>query len=157
MSLAERLSDTSYRFYGAIRHRRAGDLAGGVSAGASNFEHLRGHNYALLITYRRDGTGVPTPVWFGLREGKVYVHTEPRTAKVRRIRANPRVRLAPCTMRGKPRGAAAEGVARVLPREDEAMAEAAIQANYGLGRRIYEQPLTRSSLDWVYIEISPDP
>lgn len=118
---------------------------------------MRGHNYALLITYRRDGTGVPTPVWFGLREGKVYVHTEPRTAKVRRISANPRVRLAPCTMRGKPRGAAAEGDARVLPREDKATAEAAIQANYGLGRRIYEQPLTRSSLDWVYIEISPDP
>jgi PPOX class probable F420-dependent enzyme len=155
MSLAERLSDASYRFYGAIRHRRAADLAE-ESAGTSNFEHLRAHKYALLITYRRDGTGVPTPVWFGLRDGKVYVHTEPRTAKVRRIRANPRVRLAPCTMRGKPRGAAAEGHARVLSREDEAMAEAAIQENYGLGRRIYEQPLTRSSLDWVYIEISPN-
>jgi PPOX class probable F420-dependent enzyme len=156
MSVAERLSTASYRFYEAIRHRRAADLAE-ASAGASNFEHLRGHKYALLITYRRDGTGVPTPVWFGLRDGRVYVHTEPRTAKVRRIRANPRVRVAPCTMRGKPRGAAAEGDARVLPRADEAMAEAVIQANYGLGRRIYEQPLTRSSLDWVYIEISPNP
>lgn len=154
MSIAERLSDLSYRFYGAIRHRRADELAEGP-AEERDFEHLRGHKYALLITYRRDGTGVPTPVWFGLRDGKVYVHTEPRTAKVRRIRANSRVRLAPCTMRGKPRGPAAEGHARVLPPEEDELAEAAIQANYGLARRVYEQPLTRSSLDWVYLEIAP--
>ena len=154
MSLAERASDLSYRFYGAIRHRRASELAQGAP-GATGFDHLEGHKYGLLITYRRSGEGVPTPVWFGLRDGKVYVHTEPRTAKAKRIRANPRVRFAPCTMRGKPRGEAAEGRARILPAEETESAEAAIQANYGLGRRLYEQPLTRSSLDWVYLEISP--
>ena len=154
MSVAERISDASYRFYRAIRHPRASELAEGAP-GAQGFDHLEGHRYGLLVTYRRSGEGVPTPVWFGLRDGKVYVHTEPRTAKVRRIRANPRVRIAPCTLRGKPRGPAAEGQARVLPREEEESAEAAIQANYGLGRRLYEQPLTRSSLDWVYLEISP--
>lgn len=155
MSVAERLSDASYRIYGAIRHGRAADIAEG-HVGAQGFEHLRGHRYALLITYRRDGEGVPTPVWFGLRDGKVYVHTEPRTAKVRRISANPHVRLAPCTMRGKPRGPAAEGRARIVSPEEEASAEEAIQANYGLARRLYEQPLTRSSLDWVYLEIAPE-
>jgi PPOX class probable F420-dependent enzyme len=154
MSIPERISDASYRVYGAIRHRRSWDLASGP-AQASDFAHLGGHKYALLITYRRNGEGVPTPVWFGLRDGKAYVHTEPRTAKVARIRANPRVRLAPCTMRGKPRGPAAEGQARILPPEEESAAEAAIQANYGLARRIYEQPLNRSGLEWVYLEISP--
>ena len=154
MSIAERLSDASYRLYGAIRHGGSGQIADGV-AEASGFDHLQGHKYVLLITYRRSGEGVPTPVWFGLRDGKAYVHTEPRTAKVRRIRANPRVRLAPCTMRGKPLGPAAEGHARVLPPEEDASAEAAIQANYGVARRLYEQPLTRSSLEWVYLEISP--
>jgi hypothetical protein len=154
VSLAERFSDMSYRFYGAIRHPRASELAEGAP-GASGFDHLEGHKYGLLITYRRSGEGVPTPVWFGLRDGKVYVHTEPRTAKVKRIRANPEVRIAPCTMRGKPRGPAAEGRARILPPEEAESAEAAIQANYGVARRLYEQPLTRSSLDWVYLEISP--
>jgi PPOX class probable F420-dependent enzyme len=138
-----------------MRDGRSADLAAG-SAPASDFTHLAGHKYALLITYRRDGTGVPTPIWFGLKDGKAYIHTEPRTAKVRRIRANPRVRMAPCTMRGKPLGPAAEGRARVLPPEEDAWAEEAIQANYGLARRIYEKPLTSSSLDWVYLEISPE-
>jgi hypothetical protein len=154
MSLAERLSDASYRLYGALRHPRASELAEGAP-GAEGFDHLEGHKYGLLVTYRRSGEGVPTPVWFGLRDRKVYVHTEPRTAKVKRIRANPKVRFAPCTMRGKPRGPAAEGRARILPAEEGESAEAAIQANYGLVRRLYEQPLSRSSLDWVYLEISP--
>ncbi len=154
MSIAERVSDASYRFYGAIRHRRSFELASD-RAEATGFEHLSGHKYALLITYRRNGEGVPTPVWFGFREGKVYVHTERRTAKGRRIEANPRVRVAPCTMRAKPLGPAAEGTARIVAAEEEPDAEAAIQANYGLARRMYEAPMERSDLDFVYLEISP--
>jgi PPOX class probable F420-dependent enzyme len=154
MSFAERLSDLTYRFYDGIRDRGAWDLAeGGV--GASDFEHLSGHKYMLLITYRRNGEGVPTPVWFGLRDGKAYLHTERRTAKFKRIRANPRVRVAPCTMRAKPRGPAAEGTARVVSPDEEPQAEAAIQANYGLARRAYEAPMDRSGLNFAYIEISP--
>ena len=154
MSLAERVSDLSYRFYGAIRHRRAWELAEGP-AGASDFEHLSGHKYALLITYRRDGEGVPTPLWFGLRDGKVYLHTERRSVKVKRIRANSRVRLAPCNMRAKPLGPVAEGTARILSPDEERHAEAAIEANYGLARRAYEAPIDRSSLDFIYVEVSP--
>jgi PPOX class probable F420-dependent enzyme len=154
MSVAERISDLSYGVYNSIRHRGAWELAEGP-AGASDFEHLEGHRYMLLITFRRDGTGVPTPVWFGLRDGKAYVHTEGRTAKVQRIQANARVRVAPCTMRAKPRGPAAEGTARIVALEEEEYAEAAIQANYGVGRKLYERPLDRSSLDFVYLEVSP--
>ena len=154
MSVAERFSDLTYRFYGAIRHRGSWDLAEGP-VGASDFGHLAGHKYALLITYREGGSGVPTPVWFGLADGKVYVHTERRTAKVKRIEANPRVRLAPCTMRAKPKGPAAEGRARVLPEGEEARAEDVIQDNYGFARKVYEAPLEGSSLDFIYLEIAP--
>ena len=39
--------------------------------------------------------------------------------------------------------------------EEESAAEDAIQANYGLGRRIYEAPVDRSSIDIVYVEVTP--
>ena len=71
---------------------------------ARGFEHLRGHKYCLLVTYKRSGEPVPTPVWFGLGDGKLYVRSEAGVAKVRRIRNDPRVRVAPCTVRGKPLG-----------------------------------------------------
>src|SRR5207245_434198 len=77
--------------------------------------------YCLLVTYKRNGEAVPTPVWFGLRDGKVYIRSEGDVAKVRRIRNNPRVRLAPCTVRGQTDGAPAEG--RPAPRRTESARE----------------------------------
>jgi uncharacterized protein len=56
----------------------------------------------VLVTYRRSGQSVPTPVSFGLKEGKVSVRSEAAAAKVRRIRNDPSVRIARCTVRGKP-------------------------------------------------------
>ena len=76
------------------------------------FEHLRGHKYCLLVTYKRSGEPVPTPVWFGLGDGELYVRSEADVAKVKRIRNDSRVRVAPCTVRGKPLGPPAEGRAR---------------------------------------------
>ena len=117
---------------------------------------MRGHKYCLLVTYKRSGEAVPTPVWFGLGDGKLYVRSEADVAKVKRIRNNPEVRVAPCTMRGKPLGPPAEGRARVLDQSgDRQRAEAALQANYGLGRKIYERAGGAFGIETVYLEITP--
>jgi len=60
--------------------------------------------YLLLTTYRRGGEPVPTPVWFVTDGPRLLVSTGPSTGKVRRIRANPSVLVAPCTLRGRPTG-----------------------------------------------------
>jgi uncharacterized protein len=144
------------RIYDALRHPSAAAV-GEQSQTVSGLEHLRGRKYCLLVTYRRNGDAVPTPVWFGIGDGKLYVRTEGDVAKVKRIRNDPRARIAPCTLRGKPIGPAAEGSARVIERgsPDEERAERALQANYGIGRRIYERVGARFSDDLVYIEVTP--
>ena len=120
------------------------------------FEHLRGHKYCLLVTCKRSGEAVPTPVWFGLGDGKLYVRSEAAVAKVKRIRNDPHVRVAPCTVRGKPLGPPAEGKARVLEQgRDEEAAEAALRANYGLGRKLYEGAGGALEAKTVYLEIAP--
>ena len=117
---------------------------------------MRGHKYCLLVTYKRSGEAVPTPVWFGLGDGKLYVRSEANVAKVKRIRNDPRVRVAPCTARGKPLGPPAEGLARVLDQHvDSELAEVALQANYGLGRKIYEGAGGALGIETVYLEIAP--
>ena len=123
----------------------------------SGFDHLRGHKYCLLVTYKRNGHAVPTAVWFGLRDGRVFIRTEAEVAKVKRIRNDPHVRLAPCDARGKPLGAPAEGRARVLdhPSPEESEAESALKANYGLGRRVYERVDAVLGAALVYIEVAP--
>jgi PPOX class probable F420-dependent enzyme len=88
----------------------------------------------------------------------VYVRSEAAVGKVKRIRNDPRVLVAPCTLRGKPLGAPAEGRARVLAAEETGRAELALAANYGLGRKLYEAITHRvSSVELLYIAVDPAP
>src|SRR5271167_1677011 len=70
-----RMTSLPNRFYHWIRHPSARSLADEEQT-VSGFEHLRAHKYCLLVTYKRSGDAVPTPVWFGLGDGKLYVRSE---------------------------------------------------------------------------------
>jgi PPOX class probable F420-dependent enzyme len=152
MNVAERVADGWNGFLGRIRHPRAKEV---TEAETTGFGELQGHKYCLLVTFRRSGERVPTPVWFGLDGGKVYARSEERVGKVKRIRANSRVLVAPCNSRGKPLGPAAEGQARILPPEDEPAGERAIQSNFGIGRKLYEGIAMSVGPEGVYIEVTP--
>ena len=154
MSVGERVAAASNRFYARIRHPGAFQAASQTGA-RRDLSPLAGHKYALLTTFRRSGEPVPTPVWFGMAEGRAYVRTEADAAKVKRIRNQPRVTVAPCSVRGKPLGPVVEGRARVLSAEEEDRAEAALRANYGLGRQLYEGVADRTGVKAVYLEIAP--
>jgi PPOX class probable F420-dependent enzyme len=154
-AVGERLVKLSNRLYDRMRDPGAFTAARG-EATARDFAQLRGAKYCLLVTYRRSGEPVPTPVWFGLdAEGTLYVRTEARGAKVKRIRANPAVKVAPATQRGRPTGPLAEGRARVLGPADEQRAERALRANYGVGRRFYEALGKPLGVPLVYLEVTP--
>jgi uncharacterized protein len=156
MRVGERVTAASNRFYLRIRHPEA-FTAADDDARAHDLGGLRGAKYALVITFKRSGESVPTPVWFGLGDGKLYFHSEEAgLGKIRRIRNDPRVLVGPCTVRGKPTGPMVEGRARIVPPEEEQRAEAAIQSNYGLFRRIYEHGGGRlADISMVYVEVTP--
>jgi PPOX class probable F420-dependent enzyme len=143
------------RFLDGIRSPHAARAVGepGQSGG---FDSVRGSKYSLLVTFKRSGEPVPTPVWFGLdEEGRMYVRTEHDAAKVRRVRNDGHARVAACDARGKPRGPLIEGRARVVSPEEEEHAERALQSNYGMGRKVYEGTVGAASGPMVYIEVSP--
>ena len=58
------------------------------------------------------------PVWFGEDDGKLYVMTRSDMGKTKRIRNNPQVRVAPCTIRGTVTGAEFAATARIFPRRN---------------------------------------
>jgi PPOX class probable F420-dependent enzyme len=155
MSIIERMSRLSNHMYDRMRDRRAFTLRAEDAVEAS-FDALRGHKYAVLVTFRRNGDGVPSPVWFGLdHRGRAYVHTPHDAGKVKRIRNNARTLLAPSNVRGKPTGPAICGKARILPKEEGPHAEAALAAAYGLGRKLYEGAFGGPEDMGTYLEISP--
>jgi uncharacterized protein len=93
--------------------------------------------YVSLATFRKDGTEVRTPVWIAASSGKVYVYTNVTSGKVKRIRRNPRVRLAPCDVRGEVRGGWNDARARLV--EDPGEREKGLRAfvaKYGWQMRL---------------------
>ena len=76
---------------------------------------FQGENVISLETYRRNGEPVRTPVWFLEEKGTLYVHTGGSTGKVKRIRRNPKVRVAPSYFRGKPKAEYIEARAELEP------------------------------------------
>jgi uncharacterized protein len=125
----------------------------------TDFESLDGHKYCQLVTFRRNGVAMPTPVWFAPAGRRLYVKTESPSGKLRRIRNDPRVEVAPCTVAGRRLGPPVEGQARVLEVREEPVAEHALRDRYGVGRRIFgllvEPVLRRRGLASVYLEIVP--
>ena len=140
------------RLLGRALHPRAREVADAPAAGQS-FDSLRGRKYCLLVTFRRDGRPVPTPVWFGIEGDSLYIRSEEDTGKVKRIRREPRARIAPCNARGKPLGPPVEASARIVEGAEEDRAERALASSYGLGRRIYERFLAAEG--GTYIEVRP--
>ena len=155
MSVFERMARLFNRMYDALRDKRAFTITED-DAVEGNFESLRGHKYAVVVTFRRSGEAVPSPVWFGLDdEGRAYLHTLYNAGKVKRIRNDPRALIVASNARGKPIAPALEGSARVLPKEEWAHAEAALAGAYGLGRKIFQRTFGGPEDMGAYIEITP--
>jgi PPOX class probable F420-dependent enzyme len=95
---------------------------------------IRGQKYISLTTFRKNGTPVATPVWFGEDAGKLYVMTRSAMGKTKRIRNDPQVRIAPCTIRGKVTGQEFAASARILPLEEQSHARQTINRKYWLAR-----------------------
>ncbi|HEY2768222.1 MAG TPA: PPOX class F420-dependent oxidoreductase [Solirubrobacteraceae bacterium] len=110
---------------------------------------------SLLVTYRRDGAPVATPVWAAEDDGRFYVRSERTAGKVKRLRRDSRMLVAPCTVRGRPLGAPFEAHARVLGPDEEAHAEQALARRYGLGREVFERAMDILRVDMCYLEIVP--
>jgi PPOX class probable F420-dependent enzyme len=89
-------------------------------AQAKYFSNLDGHQYMSLTTFRKDGTPVPTPVWFVERDGRLYVTTQGTSGKAKRIRNNGKVTVSPCKVNGEVLGASVEAHARLIDSPQEA-------------------------------------
>jgi PPOX class probable F420-dependent enzyme len=85
-----------------------------------------------LVTFRRSGVAVVTPVWFAARDGKLYVFSAGNAGKVKRLRNDPSIRIAACNVRGAVRGPWIEGRAcRVDDCEQIRRASEALRRKYG--------------------------
>jgi uncharacterized protein len=93
---------------------------------------LAEERFVSVTTFKRDGTPVSVPVWCAGENGTLLVFSEANSWKVKRIRRDPHVRVAPCSARGKPHGPAVDADATIV--EDTSLVEALLAQKY---RRVW--------------------
>ena len=92
----------------------------------SGLAPLMGAKTILLTTYKRNGTPVGTPVSIAFDDGQAFFRSYDKAWKTRRLRSNPRVEAAACTLFGKRKGPAVQARATLLNGEQAARAARAL-------------------------------
>ena len=105
-------------------------------------------------SYKKSGDLVKIQVWLTINNGCIEFLSAENSYKVKRIRRNPKVQLAPCTIRGKVVGPTAEAIARILSADEEVLAKSALKRVVPSWRLFtFLQKLRGAS--GVYLEIVP--
>lgn len=95
--------------------------------------------YVRLTTYKRDGTGVSTPVWWvDMGDGTFGFWTSSASGKAKRLAHTSRVTVQPCNQRGvaKPGTSPEEASARLVSGAEREAIRQRVIAKYGFMTKI---------------------
>jgi uncharacterized protein len=101
-----------------------------AAEGLSGFDRQK---YLNLETFRKNGRGVRTPVWFAAAPGEpptLYVYTPAHSGKAKRIRNSSVSKIAPCDARGAVTGPWIEAHAKIVSGDEFAVGMALINRKY---------------------------
>ncbi len=95
-------------------------------------ETLKDTKTIVLTTYKRDGTPIGTPVSIAFDGERAFFRSYDRAWKTKRLRNNPRVEVAPATLRGKPTGPSVRAEATLLSDHQAQIAAEALARRHPL-------------------------
>ena len=103
---------------------------------ASGLAQFSGRKYLNLETLRRTGVAIATPVWFAQSGSTLYVYSLAAAGKVKRVRHNASVRIAPCDIRGALQGAWMPASAQIATGDEAALGHRLLDGKYGWMKRL---------------------
>ena len=119
------------------------------------FAYLYPYEFVLLVTFRKTDVGVPTAMWFAHAQGKLYMVTGRTSGKIKRIRNQRQVLLAPCDVMGNVLGSQVKGLAHELPVTEHASANTLLAKKYGEQYEGNSSDGADQEEEETYIEIIP--
>lgn len=96
------------------------------------FDSLANEKYISLQTNRKNGSVISTPVWFVLKENKLYIRSGANSGKIKRIRNNNDVKISICDIKGKVKGQAFEAIANFEKNLDYQEINSLFDKKYGI-------------------------
>lgn len=118
-------------------------------------EQFNNQKYLNVETFRKDGRSVRTPVWFVEYQGEFCFTTESDSGKVKRIRRNPRVNIAPCKVNGEVTGHWISGTARLMILEEINKVEQIYNKKYGLVKKFFDILGNSRNKPRAFIAVTP--
>ena len=120
------------------------------------FDDLAKAQYVNLETFRKNGTGVKTPVWAAPDGDELVIFTNGDSYKVKRLRRNTAARIAECNVRGTLKGPWHDAQARLV--EDEAGKASVLEAlrkKYGWQMMLADWggAIRGSKKNWAFIAV----
>lgn len=116
---------------------------------------LQGYRFLNLTTFRKNGVPVLTTVLFAVANDKIYVWTTKDSGKVKRLRNNATVQVAPSTRLGRPLGPIAAATARILSSAEQTEAQSLTDRQFGWLKKFFGLIWRVQGREQVYIEITP--
>lgn len=121
----------------------------------NEFEQLRSHQYLNLETFRKNGVGVKTPVWFVNDGAFLYVRTIDNSGKVKRIRNNAQVMIAPCKVDGTPLGEWFPAMGREIKDEEtQRKVDRLLDKKYGMMKKLFALTASMQKRNYTVLELS---
>lgn len=122
------------------------------------FDALANQQFMNLVTLRKSGAEIRTPVWFAQSGDRLYVMTGRTAGKVKRIRNNPQVHVAPSDRTGNALGPSQPAVASIISDPAEAAtANDLLNKKYGFMKRMFDlmAVFNGGTQNRAYIVITP--
>ena len=120
----------------------------------NNLETFEKAKYINIQTYKKTGQPISTPVWFIIKDNKIFFRTSHNSGKIKRIRNNNNVKFALCDIRGKIKGEWNEGIAKIENDSDNSILFQ-INKKYGLSSRLMKIFYKIKKIDIVILSIEP--
>ena len=120
----------------------------------NNLKTFEKAKYINIQTYKKNGQSISTPVWFIIKDNKIFFRTGHKSGKIKRIRNNNNVKFALCDIRGKIKGEWYEGIAKIENDSDNSILFQ-INKKYGLSSRLMKIFYKIKKIDIVILSIEP--
>jgi len=118
----------------------------------NNLEAFEKAKYINIQTYKKNGHPISTPVWFIIKDNKIFFRTSHNSGKIKRIRNNNNVKFALCDIRGKIKGEWYEGIAKIESDSDNSILSQ-INKKYGISSRLMKIFYKIKKIDIVILSI----
>lgn len=120
----------------------------------NNLETFEKAKYINIQTYKKNGQPISTPVWFIIKDNKIFFRTSHNSGKIKRIRNNNNVNFALCDIRGKIKGEWYEGLAKIENDSDNSILSQ-INKKYGISSILMKIFYKIKKIDIVILSIKP--